>query len=109
MACFKGKGKPIHSSTVQVMCARILKMIVVLSFVTVMGVESLSTRSRRKILIADNMSNVKGCTYVISKESENGTKAKLTFIGLSGQLLSGTMILIKDGNNTWKIDDLQNI
>jgi hypothetical protein len=60
-------------------------------------------------LIADNLSNVKDCTYQISKESENFVAAKITFIGLSGQLVSGTMILIKDSNNIWKVDDLQNI
>ena len=60
-------------------------------------------------MIADNLSNVKNCSYMISKKSENVTAAKLTFIGLSGQLVSGTIILIKDSNNTWKIDDLQNI
>jgi hypothetical protein len=60
-------------------------------------------------LIADNLSNVKDCIYVISKESENVTAAKLTFIGLSGQHVSGTIVLIKDSNNIWKIDNLQNI
>jgi hypothetical protein len=60
-------------------------------------------------LIADNLSNVKDCTYQISKESENFVAAKITFIGLSGQLVSGTMILIKDSHNLWKVDDLQNI
>jgi hypothetical protein len=60
-------------------------------------------------LIADNLSNVNDCTYKISKESENFATAKLTFIGLSVQPVNGTMILIKDSSNTWKIDDLQNI
>ena len=60
-------------------------------------------------LIAANLSNVKDCTYAISKESENVAAAKLTFIGLSGQFVSGTIILIKDSNSMWKIDDLQNI
>jgi pSer/pThr/pTyr-binding forkhead associated (FHA) protein len=45
----------------------------------------------------------------ISKASENFVTAKITFIGLSGQLVSGTMILIKDSNSMWKVDDLQNI
>ena len=39
MACFKGEGKRIHSSTVQAMYARILKRIAVLGFVTVMGLD----------------------------------------------------------------------
>lgn len=60
-------------------------------------------------LIVDDMSNVKDCTYILSKQSENAASAKLTFRGLSGQLVSGTIILIKDNNNTWKIDALQNI
>jgi len=46
---------------------------------------------------------------VISKESENVTAAKLIFIGLSGQHVSGTIILIEDSNNKWEIDNLQNI
>jgi pSer/pThr/pTyr-binding forkhead associated (FHA) protein len=60
-------------------------------------------------LIAKNLSNVQNCTYVISKESENTTVAKLIFIGDSGQRISGTIILTKDSNSTWKINDLQNI
>ena len=60
-------------------------------------------------LIANNLANVKNCTYVISKESENVTAAKLTFVGLSGQHVSGTIILIKDSNNIGKFDNLQNI
>lgn len=60
-------------------------------------------------LIVDDMSNVKNCTYKITKESESAASAKLTFIGLSGQLISGTILLIKDSNNMWKIDALQNI
>jgi FHA domain-containing protein len=60
-------------------------------------------------LIAENMSNVQNCTYAISKESENTTVAKLIFIGDSGQRISGTIILTKDSNSTWKINDLQNI
>ncbi|MGZ3628726.1 MAG: FHA domain-containing protein [Ktedonobacteraceae bacterium] len=59
-------------------------------------------------LIAENMSNVNDCTYTISKESESMTSAKLTFIGLSGQRINGTIILIKDNNSTWKIADLEN-
>jgi len=39
MACFKGEGKRIHSSTVKAMYARILKRIAVLTFVIVMGLE----------------------------------------------------------------------
>jgi hypothetical protein len=60
-------------------------------------------------LIADNFSNISNCNYVISRKSENVTAAKLNFIGLSGQQVSGTIILIKDNNNVWKIDNLQNI
>ncbi len=60
-------------------------------------------------LIADNLSNVKGCTYIISKESENIASPKLTFIGMTGQIVSGTIILIRDSDSTWKIGDLQNI
>ena len=37
------------------------------------------------------------------------TSVKLTFIGLSGQRINGTIILIKDNNSTWKIADLENI
>jgi hypothetical protein len=62
MACFKGEGKRIHSSTVKALYARILKRITVFNF-----------------------------------------------LGLSGQLVSGTMILIEDSNNTWKVDDLKHI
>src|SRR5947209_13413668 len=46
MACFKGEGKHIHFSTVQIMYARILVRSVVLSFVTVMGLDD---TIRRKI------------------------------------------------------------
>lgn len=60
-------------------------------------------------LVAQNMSNVKDCTYIISKESENMASAKLTFIGLSGQRINGTIILIKDNNSMWKIANLENI
>ena len=60
-------------------------------------------------LIAENMSNVKDCAYIISKESENMTSAKLTFISLSGQRINGTIILVKDNHSTWKIADLENI
>jgi hypothetical protein len=56
--------------------------------------------------IADNLSNVNNCTYVISRESEKVTAAKLTFIGLTGQHVSGTIIRITDSNNEWKIDNL---
>ena len=74
--------------------------------------EQLSTKVQQlgsEKLVAENMSNIKDCTYVISKESENMTSAKLTFIGLSGQRVNGTIILIKDKNNMWKIADLENI
>ena len=74
--------------------------------------EQLSTKVQQlgsEKLVAENMSNIKDCTYVISKESENMTSAKLTFIGLSGQRINGTIILIKDKSNMWKIADLQNI
>ena len=60
-------------------------------------------------LMAENLSNVQNCTYAISKESENIAVAKLTFIGNSGQHISGTIILVKDSNSTWKINGLQNI
>ena len=60
-------------------------------------------------LLTENLSNVQNCTYAISKESENIAVAKLTFIGDSGQHISGTIILIKDSNSRWKINDLQNI
>ncbi len=60
-------------------------------------------------LIAGNLSNVQNCTYAISKESANSAVAKLIFIGDSGQHISGTIMLIKDSNSTWKINDLQNI
>src|SRR5437588_814496 len=46
MACFKGEGKHIHSSTVQILYARILVRIAVLSFVTVIGLDD---NIRRKI------------------------------------------------------------
>ena len=60
-------------------------------------------------LIAEDMSNVKDCTYMISKKTENMTSVKLTFIGLSGQRINGTIILTKDNNSTWKIAELENI
>lgn len=60
-------------------------------------------------LMEVNLSNVQNCTYAISKESENIAVAKLTFIGDSGQHISGTIILVKDSNSMWKINDLQNI
>jgi hypothetical protein len=41
--------------------------------------------------------------------NENVAAAKLTFRGLSGQLVSGTIRLIEDSNSTWKIADLQKI
>ena len=94
MACFTGEGKHIHSSTVQSMYDQLS------SKLQELGSEK---------LIADNLSNVNNCTYVISRESENVTAAKLTFVGLSGQHVSGTIIRIKDSNNVWKIDNLQNI
>jgi len=94
MTCFKGDGKHIHSSTVQALYDQLSNKL-------------LAPGSEK--LIANNLSNVKDCTYAISKESENVTAAKLTFIGLLDQLVSGTIILIRDNNSTWKIDDLQNI
>jgi hypothetical protein len=45
----------------------------------------------------------------ISKQSENFAAAKISFSGLSGQVVSGTMMLVKDSNGTWKIHDLQHI
>jgi hypothetical protein len=39
--------------------------------------------------------------------NENVAAAKSTFIGLSGQLVSGTIRLIEGSNSTWKIADLQ--
>jgi pSer/pThr/pTyr-binding forkhead associated (FHA) protein len=57
-------------------------------------------------MIADDLSNVKRCIFKISKESENFAAAKISFIGLSGQLVTGTMMLVKGSNDTWKIDDL---
>ena len=39
----------------------------------------------------------------------NVAAAKLTFRGLSGQLVSGTIRLIEDSNSTWKIADLKKI
>ena len=58
-------------------------------------------------MIADDLSNVKRCSFKISKETENFAAAKISFSGLSGQLVSGTMILVNGSNDTWKIDDLQ--
>jgi len=60
-------------------------------------------------MIAENLSNIKYCTYKIIRASGDLAVAKLTFTGLSGQIVSGTMTLSKDSNNTWKIEDLQNI
>jgi pSer/pThr/pTyr-binding forkhead associated (FHA) protein len=60
-------------------------------------------------LIAEDMSNVKDCTFMISKKTENITSARLTFIGLSGQRINGTIILTKDNTSTWKIAELENI
>jgi hypothetical protein len=37
-------------------------------------------------MIADDLSNVKRCTFKISKESENFAAAKISFIGQSGQI-----------------------
>jgi pSer/pThr/pTyr-binding forkhead associated (FHA) protein len=58
-------------------------------------------------MLAGDLSNVKGRIYKISKETENFAAAKISFSGLSGQLVSGTMILVKGSSDTWKIDDLQ--
>jgi len=58
-------------------------------------------------MLADDLSNVKECIFKISKETENFAAAKISFSGLSGQLVSGTMILVKGSSDTWKIDDLQ--
>ena len=70
--------------------------------------DSLQAHGSVKV-IAANLSNVQNCRYAISKESDNSALATLIFIGDSGQHISGTIILIKDSNSTWKINDLQNI
>jgi hypothetical protein len=58
-------------------------------------------------MIASNLSNVKGCTYKLSEEAQYFAVAKISFTGLSGQLVSGKLMLVKDSNDAWKIDDLQ--
>lgn len=65
---------------------------------------------RQAYLFLDSPCNLcLNCIYVISKESGKVTAAKITFIGLTGQQVSGTILLIKDSNDVWKIDNLQNM